>query len=247
MLSLYSKLYIICLQRKWPEEGWDDDTIKLLLEELAAMDSNNFLKNAGVGEREARIASSIVASRHFNFGHGIGRSGDLVEVQPKAAGSSILYKLTNSLALDALRTLGVPKTQACFVAPLGTGMSLTLVFLTLRQEKPLANYIIWSRIDQKSCFKSILAAGFQPVIIEPILHDDELRTDSAKIESVIQTMGSEQIACVMTTTSCFAPRSSDSIEQVAAICLKHGVAHVINNAYGAQSSKCMHLIQQASR
>ena len=35
--------------------------------------------------------------RHFGLGHGIGRSGDICEVQPKAAGSSIISKLTNRL------------------------------------------------------------------------------------------------------------------------------------------------------
>lgn len=31
------------LQRKWPEEGWDESTIELFLHELSVMDSNNFL------------------------------------------------------------------------------------------------------------------------------------------------------------------------------------------------------------
>lgn len=70
------------------------------------MDSNNFPSNCSVGEREARIASNIVARRHFRMGHGIGRSGDLEEVQPKAAGSSLMYKLTNALVLEVIRYMG---------------------------------------------------------------------------------------------------------------------------------------------
>lgn len=70
------------------------------------MDSNNFPSNCSVGEREARIVSNIVARRHFRMGHGIGRSGDLEEVQPKAAGSSLMYKLTNSLVLEVIRYMG---------------------------------------------------------------------------------------------------------------------------------------------
>ena len=31
------------------------------------MDSNNFLGNCGVGEREARIASQLVRNRHFRL------------------------------------------------------------------------------------------------------------------------------------------------------------------------------------
>lgn len=50
-------IFNICLQRKWPEEGWDDATIELFLADLAQMDSNNFPGNCGIGEREARFAS----------------------------------------------------------------------------------------------------------------------------------------------------------------------------------------------
>lgn len=96
----------ISQQRKWPEEGWDDATIEAFLSDLAQMDSNNFPSNCSVGEREARIVSNIVARRHFRMGHGIGRSGDLEEVQPKAAGSSLMYKLTNSLVLEVIRYMG---------------------------------------------------------------------------------------------------------------------------------------------
>ena len=246
-MFVYKNVNILIMQRKWPEEGWSDRSIEILLDELASLDSNNFLKNRGVGEREARIASTLVARRNFHLGHGLGRSGDLTEVQPKAAGSSVMYQLTNDLAKDALRTLGVPGVQACFVAPLATGMSLTLIFLSLRQQKPKAKYIIWSRIDQKSCFKSIITAGFEPLIVQPILNGDELVTDTDRIEAIVKETDPEQIACVMTTTSCFAPRACDDVESVAVICKNHNIAHVINNAYGVQSSKCMHVIQQASK
>lgn len=38
--------------------------------------------------------------------HGIGRSGDIAAVQPKAAGSSLLNKIANSVVLDVLRFSG---------------------------------------------------------------------------------------------------------------------------------------------
>ncbi len=62
------------------------------------MDSNNFAGQAGVGEREARVACPLVARRHYRMAHGIGRSGDIGAEQPKAAGSSLLAKLTGLLA-----------------------------------------------------------------------------------------------------------------------------------------------------
>ena len=96
---------------------------------------------------------------HFRFGHGIGRSGDIAEVQPKAAGSSILMKLTNQMTLDLLRRRGVRSAAACIVLPMATGMSIVMTLLSLRQQRPKARFVLWPRIDQKSCFKSIVTAG----------------------------------------------------------------------------------------
>jgi len=48
-----------------PEEGWSDQAIEILLGELSLMDSNNFPGNCGVGEREARFASALVARRYY--------------------------------------------------------------------------------------------------------------------------------------------------------------------------------------
>jgi O-phospho-L-seryl-tRNASec:L-selenocysteinyl-tRNA synthase len=57
------------------------------------MDSNNFLNSVGVGEREARVASRMVAKRHFGLAHGIGRSGDVAAEQPKVSLNGALRKL----------------------------------------------------------------------------------------------------------------------------------------------------------
>ena len=57
----------------------------------------------GAGEREGRIYSPLVSQRHYGLGHGIGRSGDVMEAQPKAVGSSALLRLTLRLVLDAVR------------------------------------------------------------------------------------------------------------------------------------------------
>lgn len=53
------------------------------VQDAASMDSNNFLDNIGVGEREARVASGLVARRHYRLAHGMGRSGDVAAEQPK--------------------------------------------------------------------------------------------------------------------------------------------------------------------
>ncbi|KAF7994293.1 hypothetical protein HCN44_003383 [Aphidius gifuensis] len=232
--------------RKWPEEGWDEITIESFLMDLSQMDSNNFPLNCSVGERESRIISNIVARRHFRMGHGIGRSGDLEEVQPKAAGSSLMYRLTNALVVEVIRYMGVKSIAGCFLSPMATGMSLVLCMLTLKQDRPRAKYVLWPRIDQKSCFKSIITAGLEPIVIEMQIIGDELKTDLQKLESQMAALG-ESIACVLTTTSCFAPRSTDSVDLIAVLCTQYNIPHVVNNAYGLQSTRCMHLIQEASR
>ncbi|XP_060922032.1 O-phosphoseryl-tRNA(Sec) selenium transferase isoform X2 [Limanda limanda] len=234
-------------QGKCPEEGWSESTVELFLNELAVMDSNNFLGNCGVGEREGRVASSLVARRHYRLIHGIGRSGDIAAIQPKAAGSSLLNKLTNSVVLDILKLTGVRSVASCFVVPMATGMSLTLCFLTLRHRRPKARYIIWPRIDQKSCFKAMITAGFEPVVVENVLEGDELRTDLEAVERKVEELGADNILCVHSTTSCFAPRVPDRLEELATMCAKYNIPHIVNNAYGVQSSKCMHLIQQGAR
>ncbi|KAK4321466.1 hypothetical protein Pmani_007726 [Petrolisthes manimaculis] len=248
MRARRNKVRQLLEQRKCPKEGWDDLTIELLLNDLASMDSNNFSHNCGVGEREGRVYSELVRRRHYRLAHGVGRSGDLAENQPKAAGSSLMYTLTNAIVLDLIRHMGVQKAAACLVVPMATGMSLTLCLLTLRPTRPQAKFVIWPRIDQKSCFKSIITAGFIPEIIENKLEaGGELRTDLAELERRVEKLGAENIAAIMTTTSCFAPRGIDRLEEVAGVCERRNIPHIINNAYGLQSSKCLHHIQQAAR
>jgi len=64
--------------------------------------------------------------------HGIGRSGDIAAIQPKAAGSSLMAQLTNLMVLDALKISGVTEVKAALTVPLCTGMSISLVLLGLR-------------------------------------------------------------------------------------------------------------------
>ena len=132
-------------QRRLPDNGLDEGTLRLVLQEMALLDSNTFVGNAGVGEREGRVICPLVASRHFGLAHGIGRSGDIAEAQPKAAGSSLIYTLTNALAADALRRalalpadLLAPRRAPAF-EPLSRGrvalLSLRLACVFLLEER----------------------------------------------------------------------------------------------------------------
>jgi len=245
-----AKVAHLLSQRKLPSDGWSEVETERLIQKLSDMDSNNFPANCGVGEREGRIYSNLVARKTWNLAHGVGRSGDLREPQPKAAGSSIIVALTNSLVVDWLRFNGARSIKEAFVAPVSTGMAMVLCLLTLRLKRPHAKYVVWSRIDQKSCFKAIITAGYIPIIVDLVKVNDELRTDKQRIEREILAQlpsGPDEVLAVITTTSCFAPRAADDVPAVAEICGKLGVPHIVNNAYGVQSSKCMHIIEEAGK
>lgn len=91
-----------------------------------------------------------------------------------------------------------------------------------------ARYVLWPRMDQKSCLKSIQTAGaflrfylhfshminisllgFVPIVIPNVLEGDEVRTDPQALERKIEELGADSILCVLSTSSCFAPRAPD--------------------------------------
>jgi O-phospho-L-seryl-tRNASec:L-selenocysteinyl-tRNA synthase len=235
-------------ERRLPTEGWDDQMIELFLQEVSLMDSNNFVDNVGLGEREGRVAYHMVAKRHFYMSHGIGRSGELSAEQPKAAGSSLLAKVSNHLVKDACTLAGIGDIGKALIIPVATGMSLVLALLAVRVSRPTAKYVIWSRIDQKTCVKSISAAGYIPIVVPLKLENDySLVTDMEAITLEIERLGKDSVACVITTTSCFAPRSPDDVVGVAKLCKAIHVPHIINNAYGVQSKSMCNLITSAWR
>lgn len=68
------------------------------------------------------------------------------------------FKYTRYL-MYLINVAGVNNSAGCFMVPMATGMSLVLCMLTMKQDRPGAKFVLWSRIDQKSCFKCIITAG----------------------------------------------------------------------------------------
>jgi O-phospho-L-seryl-tRNASec:L-selenocysteinyl-tRNA synthase len=62
---------------------------------------------------------------------------------------------------------------------------------------------------------------------------------------LIDQYGQENILCVLSTTSCFAPREPDRVEAISKMCKEKELFHVINNAYGVQCTKIANMINQA--
>ncbi|XP_035779761.1 O-phosphoseryl-tRNA(Sec) selenium transferase-like [Anopheles albimanus] len=247
------QIKILLEKRKLPQEGWSEPMVEYFIQELALLDSNNFPSRCGVGEREARVVCDLVRRRHYNFAHGVGRSGNLTAAQPKAAGSTLMANLTNCLVLDLIRTIGVPNCKKAIVMPLATGMTVMLSLRAVHSKRPQSRYVLWSRVDQQSCFKSILAAGLVPIVVDSLIAtDDDSRelkyaTDLDTFQAKVEELGKEQICCILSTTSCFAPRNSDDIITLADLCLRNDIPHIVNNAYGLQSSQLLHQINQAAR
>ena len=63
----------------------------------------------------------------------------------------------------------MPAAKRCVLIPVATGMAMLLLLLTLKQKRPGAKYVIWPRIDQKSCFKSMVSAGVLVVMVTRFL------------------------------------------------------------------------------
>jgi O-phospho-L-seryl-tRNASec:L-selenocysteinyl-tRNA synthase len=96
----------------------------------------------------------------------------------QAAGSSLLAKLSNVLVQDALQIAGLKEVTAVTVLPCATGMAITLSLLALKASRPAnARYVLWPRLDQKTCIKAIVSSGCEAVPLALVQEGDELRTD----------------------------------------------------------------------
>lgn len=116
------------------------------------------------------------------------------------------------------------------------------------------NIVLWSRIDQKSCYKAILTAGLRCVVLPTKAHPgtDEVSTDLDALKAALDKYAN-QILAVLTTTSCFCPRVPDEVDAVSKIIQTWnlcnggvvGISHVINHAYGLQCQVTNKLLNRA--
>ncbi len=238
--SIMQPIKIFWEQRKIPEQGWSDETIELCLKLFSWMDTDKDPKAARIGEREARLASPLQSKLSCGFNHGIGRSGEISAPQPKAPGTSILYQITNRLALQALKKFGIPNLKSAIVLPLSTGMSIALTFAAIKM-KATQQEVLCTRIDHTSPVKGIELVGLTPKIIDSMLIGDAVQVDPNQVAANIgkNTLG------ILSTTTFFPPRETDRIKEIAKIAKEQDLFHVINNAYGVQSRQIMKKIQGA--
>jgi O-phospho-L-seryl-tRNASec:L-selenocysteinyl-tRNA synthase len=242
-IILQSKLKPIRLlieQRRVQKEGWDDDVINLFLTLLSWMDTDKDPKGIRVGEREARVASKLVFELAGGFCHGVGRSGNILDLQPKAVGSSQAYLLANKLALDMLQKFGARNLNSACVLPVATGMALGLS-ASVARAKSKKKEVVYPRIDHKSPLKGLQLAGLNVKTIEPIVSGDSVKVPVEKVQKAINS----KTAAIVSTTTFFPPREPDDIKALAKLAEEENVFHIINNAYGVQSKQIMKLIHGA--
>ncbi|PJF17364.1 O-phosphoseryl-tRNA(Sec) selenium transferase [Paramicrosporidium saccamoebae] len=232
-----------------PSKGYDDSTIEFIINKLACMDANNNPDSCGAGEREGRVYSGIVKRRHFGLAHGIGRSGELTEVQPKAPGSSLIQIITTKLVKQAIKVAGLQLGMlgGVLVLPVATGMGLACVLRVIALRRPKSRYVLMPRIDQKSCVKCVSFTGLELVVVENCLMRDQVSTDLNALETTIGRLGAENIAAVVATSSCFAPRGCDNICAIGELCQLYAIPQVVNNAYGLQSNVVTKQLNEAIR
>jgi O-phospho-L-seryl-tRNASec:L-selenocysteinyl-tRNA synthase len=236
-----SPLKDLMSRRRFPDASFSDFQIELLLNLLSAMDTDKDPAAARVGEREGRVASPLVADLAGNFVHGIGRSGHITAPQPKAAGASLMQKLANQIATNAIQRLGLPNVQCGAVLPLSTGMTTGLVMSALRREQGVKQ-VLYPRIDHKSPSRGINLAGVKEITIPTELQGDAVIPNMSVLEKEAK---SRENCAILSTTTFFPPRKSDPVKEIAKICSEESIPHVINNAYGIQSREIMKTIMSA--
>ncbi|NHJ22313.1 MAG: O-phosphoseryl-tRNA(Sec) selenium transferase [Candidatus Lokiarchaeota archaeon] len=231
-------------QKNVPLKGWSNDQIEFLLNTLSNMDTDKDEKAARVGEREARIASDLHLKTSAGFCHGVGRSGFLTAPQPKAPGASILYELSNYLALNFLKKFGLPNVKKAIVVPLCTGMSLALCLGALRpnwSNNQLLNKrtVLVPQIDHNALIKAFDLVGVKRKVVKGKIFGDGVRIPFEDIEASLD----DDCFAIISLTSFFPPREHDNIKEISKFAKKNDLVHIVINAYGVQSPEWMKLIR----
>lgn len=232
-------------QRKVPERGISEEHIKFLLRILSFMDTDKDPNVIQIGEREARVYTKLQRESVFDFCHGVGRSGNLIDPQPKAPGASVMYKLTNKLLENFLKSLGL--NVKAIATPVATGMSISLS-LSASRKKYNSNVVIYPYAAHKSPIKATSFIGMRMRLVETVLDGDSVKVEVSDIEDAIRReIKNKNNPVVLSTLTFFPPRESDDIEEIAKICQDYNIPHIINGAYAIQNFYYIDKIRKALR
>jgi len=250
-IALLKDAKVLLQSRRIPDEPWTDLELDIWIRVLSSMDCNNRKEIISIGEREGRVFAPQVHSRHYGLAHGIGRSGDLTALQPKAPGSALLVSLTTLMVADLIkRGCGIQSMVGKpLLMPVATGLSISMCLQTImKQFQWKRSRVLFSRIDQKSAVKAILNLNVEIDSVPQIRSDenqDLFQTDITKMRELILKNGSSSYYAIYGCTSCFAPRSPDNVEDLAKLSQEFKIPLIINNAYGLGCTKTTQNLQNA--
>jgi O-phospho-L-seryl-tRNASec:L-selenocysteinyl-tRNA synthase len=228
-----------------PKDGLNDEEIRLFLKILSLMDTDKDPKSIRIGEREGRISSMIQEELVSGFCHGVGRSGNLIDPQPKAPGASVMYGLTNSILKSFLKNLGL--NVYSMATPVATGMSIALC-LSASRKTYNSNVVVYPYAAHKSPIKAVSFAGLRMRFVETKLYEDAVKVDVNDIEDAIKReIKYNNNPCVLSTLTFFPPREGDDIEEIAKICEEYDIPHIINGAYAIQNNFYIDKLKKAFR
>lgn len=109
-------------------------------------------------------------------------------------------------------------------------------------------YVCCSALTHVTSPLYLLSKGLEPVIIHTKRDESgQLVTDVDEFRAQIQSIGAQQIVCLFSCTSCFAPRATDKVVLLAALAATFDIPHLVNNAYGLTSSWTVHQVEEACR
>lgn len=239
--SFQAPLRDLLNRRQFPEVPLAESQIEMLLGLLSSMDTDKDPEAARVGEREARVATPLLTKLSGGFNHGIGRSGQLSAPQPKAVGASLMQRLANDVATDAIRKLGLSNVQHGLVVPLSTGMTIGLVLSGLKRELSIQS-VLYPRIDHKSPHRGIQLCGLEEISTGTTLKGDAVTAD---LEDLSEKAKICDHCAILATTTFFAPRESDPVKEIARLAGDLDIPFIINNAYGVQSESVMASVRSA--
>ena len=130
-------------------------------------------------------------------------------------------------AVDHMQRFGIPAGPAqhhllCFPAPALLGATPGCCCPSQQASTGGCRWVLWPRIDQKTCLKAIVSAGLGVVVVPMLREGDQLRTDLQAVRHHIERLGPDNIVAVVSTTSCFAPRSADGVVELARLAASAG-------------------------
>lgn len=93
--------------------------------------------------------------------------------------------------------------------------------------------------------EKLYLSGFIPVILNPSSKTNNCENKLDILLEKINIIDAKNICSIISSTNCSLPREADDIGNIAKICRKYEIAHIIINEDGLQNAETMLTIKEA--